>query len=83
MPIVSTIQDRGYVEQQDRKFTPTWLGETVNELMIKHFPDIVDANFTAEMERKLDDVEEGKQCLDRLPRRLLYCLQRAAGTRDE
>ena len=61
VPIVSTIQDRGYVEQQDRKFTPTWLGETVNELMIKHFPDIVDVNFTAEMERKLDDVEEGKQ----------------------
>jgi DNA topoisomerase-1 len=61
VPIVSTIQDRGYVEQQDRKFTPTWLGETVNELMIKHFPNIVDVNFTAEMERKLDDVEEGKQ----------------------
>ena len=61
MPIVSTIQDRGYVEQQDRTFVPTWLGETVNELMIKHFPDIVDVNFTAEMERKLDDVEEGKQ----------------------
>jgi DNA topoisomerase-1 len=61
VPIVSTIQDRGYVEQQERKFTPTWLGETVNELMIKHFPNIVDVNFTAEMERKLDDVEEGKQ----------------------
>ena len=61
VPIVSTIQDRGYVEQKERKFTPTWLGETVNELMIKHFPDIVDANFTADMERKLDDVEEGKQ----------------------
>jgi DNA topoisomerase-1 len=61
VPIVSTIQDRGYVEQQERRFVPTWLGETVNELMIKHFPDIVDVNFTAEMERKLDDVEEGKQ----------------------
>ncbi|HEX9038950.1 MAG TPA: type I DNA topoisomerase [Ktedonobacterales bacterium] len=59
--IVSTIQDRGYVEQQDRRFVPTWLGETVNELMRKHFTDIVDVNFTADMERKLDSVEEGKQ----------------------
>ncbi|HUY77686.1 MAG TPA: type I DNA topoisomerase [Ktedonobacterales bacterium] len=61
VPIVSTIQDRGYVEQQDRRFVPTWLGETVNELMIKHFGDIVDVNFTADMERRLDSVEEGKQ----------------------
>ncbi len=61
VPIVSTIQDRGYVEQQDRRFVPTWLGETVNELMVKHFTDIVDINFTADMERKLDAVEEGKQ----------------------
>ena len=61
VPIVSAIQDRGYVEQQERRFTPTWLGETVNELMRKHFGDIVDVNFTAGMERKLDSVEEGKQ----------------------
>ena len=61
VPIVSTIQDRGYVEQKERRFTPTWLGETVNELMRKHFGDIVDINFTAAMERKLDSVEEGKQ----------------------
>ncbi len=59
--IVSTIQDRGYVEQQERRFVPTWLGETVNELMVKHFPEIVDTNFTADMERRLDGVEEGKQ----------------------
>jgi DNA topoisomerase-1 len=59
--IVSTIQDRGYVEQQERRFVPTWLGETVNELMLKHFPEIVDTNFTADMERRLDGVEEGKQ----------------------
>ena len=61
VPIVSTVQDRGYVEQQERRFVPTWLGETVNDLMIKHFPDIVDTNFTADMERRLDAVEEGKQ----------------------
>ena len=60
VPIISTIQDRGYVEQQERRFVPTWLGETVNELMIKHFPEIVDSNFTAAMERRLDAVEGGE-----------------------
>src|SRR6266581_5914839 len=61
VPIISTIQDRGYVDQEQRRFIPTWLGETVNEVMNKHFPDIVDTSFTADMERKLDDVAEGKQ----------------------
>ena len=61
VPIISTIQDRGYVDQEQRRFIPTWLGETVNEVMNKHFPNIVDTGFTAEMERKLDDVEEGRQ----------------------
>ena len=61
VPIISTIQDRGYVYQDQRRFIPTWLGETVNEVMNKHFPDIVDTSFTADMERKLDNVEEGKQ----------------------
>jgi len=60
VPIISTIQDRGYVEQDQRRFVPTWLGVTVNEVMNKHFPDIVDTGFTAEMERELDDVEEGR-----------------------
>ena len=61
VPIISTIQDRGYVEQEQRRFIPTWLGATVNEVMNKHFPDIVDVGFTAAMERKLDEVEEGRQ----------------------
>jgi DNA topoisomerase-1 len=61
VPIVSTIQERGYVEQQERRFVPTWLGETVNEVMIKHFPDIVDVGFTVDMEQKLDFIEEGQQ----------------------
>ena len=61
VPIISTIQDRGYVDQEQRRFVATWLGETVNEVMNKHFPNIVDTGFTAEMERKLDAVEEGRQ----------------------
>ncbi|HCI81470.1 MAG TPA: type I DNA topoisomerase, partial [Ktedonobacter sp.] len=59
--IISTIQDRGYVDQEQRRFVPTWLGETVNEVMNNHFPDIVDTSFTADMERQLDDVEEGRR----------------------
>jgi DNA topoisomerase I len=61
VPIISTIQDRGYVTQEQRRFVPTWLGITVNEVMNKHFPEIVDTGFTAAMERKLDEVEEGRQ----------------------
>ncbi|GER89427.1 DNA topoisomerase 1 [Dictyobacter vulcani] len=61
VPIISTIQDRGYVDQEQRRFVPTWLGETINEVMNKHFPEIVDTGFTADMERKLDDVEDGKR----------------------
>ncbi|HEU5367432.1 MAG TPA: type I DNA topoisomerase, partial [Ktedonobacterales bacterium] len=69
VPIVSTIQERGYVEQQERRFVPTWLGETVNEVMIKHFPDIVDVGFTVGMEQKLDSIEEGQQEWTEFPRR--------------
>lgn len=61
VPIISTIQDRGYVDQEQRRFVPTWLGETVNEVMNKHFPDIVDTGFTANMERQLDEVEDGRR----------------------
>jgi DNA topoisomerase-1 len=59
--IISTIQDRGYVEQEQRRFVPTQLGWIVNEVMNKHFPEIVDIGFTADMERKLDDIEEGRR----------------------
>jgi DNA topoisomerase-1 len=61
VPIISTIQERGYVTQEQRRFVPTWLGETVNELLNKHFPEIVDVGFTADMEQRLDNVEEGRQ----------------------
>src|SRR5579875_731441 len=61
VPIISTIQERGYVDQEQRRFVPTWLGETINEVMTKHFPEIVDLGFTADMERSLDDVEEGRR----------------------
>ena len=59
--IVSTIQDREYVNKVDKKLEPTALGEVVTGLMLERFNDIIDVEFTANMETKLDDVEEGKR----------------------
>ena len=59
--IVSTIQDREYVDKQDKRLVPTALGEVVNGLMMDRFQDIIDVEFTANMESKLDEVEEGKR----------------------
>ncbi len=58
--IISTIQDRDYVEKKDKRLYPTKLGEVVNGLMKERFQDIIDVEFTANMERELDRVEEGK-----------------------
>jgi len=58
---VSTIQDREYVIKQDKRLAPTALGEIVTGLMIERFNDIIDVEFTAHMESRLDAVEEGKQ----------------------
>lgn len=57
-PTIGTIQDRGYVVKQEKALAPTQLGKTVNSVMVKHFADIVDVNFTAGMETKLDDIAE-------------------------
>ena len=59
--IVSTIQDREYVVKADKRLAPTPLGEVVNSLMMERFVDIIDVEFTAGMESKLDDVEAGKR----------------------
>ena len=59
--IVSTIQDREYVVKNDKRLAPTPLGEVVNGLMMDRFVDIIDVEFTANMESRLDDVEEGKR----------------------
>ena len=58
---ISTIQDRDYVVKQDKRLAPTALGEVVTGLMLERFNDIVDVDFTANMESKLDEVEEGKR----------------------
>jgi len=55
-PILSTIQERGYVIREKGSFHPTPLGFTVNDQLTKHFPDIVDVDFTARMEYELDEI---------------------------
>ncbi|MDD4849595.1 MAG: type I DNA topoisomerase [Gemmiger sp.] len=59
-PIITTIVDRGYVEKENKKLKTTPLGQTVNQVMLEHFPNIVDITFSADMEKKLDTVESGK-----------------------
>lgn len=59
--IVETIQARGYVTQQDRRFLPTPIGAAVNDLLVEHFPKIVNLDFTARMEGDLDKVADGHE----------------------
>ncbi len=56
--IISTIQDRGYVEQIDRKFHATDLGIVVTDKLSEHFPKVMDTTFTSHMEQQLDKIEE-------------------------
>mgnify|MGYP001371823288 CR=1 FL=1 len=60
-PTIHTITTRGYVERDKRTLIPTELGFIVNDLMTEYFSDIVDYQFTAEMEEVLDKVEEGEK----------------------
>ncbi|HEX9885871.1 MAG TPA: type I DNA topoisomerase [Longimicrobiales bacterium] len=57
--IISTLQDRGYAEIEQRRFTPTDLGEVVAKLLVKVFPWLFDVDFTSRMEGQLDRVEDG------------------------
>ncbi|MFQ5925369.1 MAG: type I DNA topoisomerase [Dehalococcoidia bacterium] len=59
-PILSTIQERGYVERDDGRFHPLELGLAVSDLITEHFPDIVDLGFTAQMEEGLDRIARGE-----------------------
>jgi DNA topoisomerase-1 len=57
---VAVIQDREYVNKVDKRLVPTALGEVVTGLMVERFTDVIDVEFTANMENRLDDVEAGK-----------------------
>jgi DNA topoisomerase-1 len=56
--IIKTIQGRGYVEQEDRRFRPTARGEIVTEKLVTHFPKIMDVRFTSHVEDELDKIED-------------------------
>jgi DNA topoisomerase-1 len=58
--IISTLQDRHYVNLEQRRFFPTELGESVERVMVKQFPDVFNVGFTSEMEEELDRIEDGK-----------------------
>jgi DNA topoisomerase-1 len=58
--IISTLLQREYVRLESRRFYPQDVGEVVTDLLVEHFPDIVDVNFTAHFEEELDDIAEGK-----------------------
>lgn len=60
-PIISTILARGYIIRDKKQLIPTELGEKVTELLAEYFTKIIDAEFTANMEKMLDDVEEGEK----------------------
>ena len=59
-PTIEVIQERGYVRQEERRLYPTELGKTVDGLLREHFAEIVDIDFTADLERRLDAIEAGK-----------------------
>ena len=59
--ILSTLADRDYVRMERRQMHPTDVGRMVSDLLVKNFPDLMDVGFTAEMENRLDSIEEGKE----------------------
>lgn len=60
-PTLETIQRRGYVKLDNRRFVPTELGEIVVDVLVEYFPEITNVDFTADMEGKLDLIEEGQK----------------------
>lgn len=59
-PIISTIQQRGYVQRLEKRLVPTDIGLQVNDLLVEYFPEVVDVKFTAHMEDDLDKVAAGE-----------------------
>jgi len=60
-PILSTIQQRGYVERRAGRLYPTEVGIVVNDLLVQYFPDYIDVGFTAQMEQELDLIASGER----------------------
>jgi DNA topoisomerase-1 len=58
-PILSTIQQRGYVVREEKRLLPTEIGFTVSDMLVTYFPDVINTGFTATMEDELDEIAEG------------------------
>ena len=67
-PTISTLQSRYYVVLEEKKFVPTELGQTVNEILVENFDNLVDKKFTAQMEFELDEIADGKKAWKELVR---------------
>jgi DNA topoisomerase-1 len=76
-PIIQTIQDRLYVEQKERRFYATDLGMIVTDLLVEHFPKIMDLKFTAHMEDELDDIATAKEEKNKVLDEFYYPFQEA------
>ncbi|MBM3469453.1 MAG: type I DNA topoisomerase [Armatimonadetes bacterium] len=59
-PTIETVKKRGYIASRERRLVPTEVGQKVTDILVEHFPDIVDVDFTAGLESDLDRIEEGK-----------------------
>ena len=59
-PTLATIQDRGYVEKLEKKYHPTEIGFSVNDMLVENFPEVIDINFTSHIEEEFDEIAEGK-----------------------
>src|SRR5690606_21053279 len=59
--IIETIQNRGYVNKEGNALVPSFTAFAVTELLEKHFPDLVDIQFTSEMEQQLDEIASGNE----------------------
>jgi DNA topoisomerase-1 len=60
VPTIATLDKRAYIERKGRQLIPTKLGRVVNDILVAHFPEIVDLKFTANMEEKLDSIAQGQ-----------------------
>jgi DNA topoisomerase-1 len=71
-PIITTLIKRYYIESKNRQFKPTFLGKLTNDLLTNNFPELLDVDFTARMEKRLDEVAEQKLPWNRLLEEFYY-----------
>jgi DNA topoisomerase-1 len=79
-PILSTLQDRGYVLREARALVPQELGFVVNDLLVEHFPEVFDVGFTAAMEGELDEIALGKEAWEPVVREFYQPLEAKLAT---